>query len=204
MAEYSIQDGRRIVKTARHAVELYLTTHNLDPKILEASVKDLKQKAGLFISIENYPTWTPRGGAGTLKSSLPLFSFIAPTAIAAAAEDPTMVPLSHMELEHMVLVVSMPSEPTPIKHHTEATLKKYIKLGRDGVHVEYGYHQASILPDAALKNNWALHELLDSLCMKANLPRHALDSGAAKLYTFRVQTFKELSPGGDIEEVKPE
>jgi len=50
----------RIVKTARHAVELYLTTHNLDPKILRLG-KDLKQKAGLFISIENYPTWTPRG-----------------------------------------------------------------------------------------------------------------------------------------------
>ncbi len=200
--EYSIEQGSKLVKAARNSIELYLTTYNFDRKILEKTITEHDNINGVFVTIEHYPTRTLRGCMGFAEPKEKLSKALIDAAIAAAAEDSRFVPVSHMEFEHMVVEVSILDKPKLIIASTEAAIKNSIKIGRDGLILKYGYHEAILLPNVPIENNWTKEKYLDNLCIKAGLKEHVWKTGQAKLYAFTTQIFREKEPRGEVEEVK--
>ncbi len=199
MAHYLLHDGERLVKAARNSIELYLGTHHFDPMVVESSIRDLKEKDGVFVILEHYPTSTPRGVSGAVKSSAPICAFLPTAAIAAATEDRGMVPVSHLEFEHLIVEVSVLSQLEPIATHAESATLRAIR-SHHGLYLEYGYHTGLLLPGTPAKHGWSTEQTLDALCARAGVPAHAWRLGTAKLYTFTAQTFREKEPRGPVEE----
>ncbi|MEM0142601.1 MAG: TIGR00296 family protein [Candidatus Parvarchaeum sp.] len=200
--QYTNAEGSKLVKTARYAIELYLTVQNFDRKIVENTIKEFNHTAGVFVTIEHYPTRTLRGCIGFIDPKEELSKAVIDAAIAAAAEDQRFVPVSHMEFEHITIEVSILDKPKLISSFSELGIKNSIKIGRDGLVLKYGYHEAIILPNVPVDNNWTKEKYLDNLCIKAGLKEHMWKTRQAKIYAITTQTFKEKEPKGEVEKVQ--
>jgi uncharacterized protein (TIGR00296 family) len=203
MKAYSLEEGSRLVKAARHAIELYITTKEFRGEAIERTLDGFTQKHGIFVTIYHYPTRTLRGCIGFPDGVGEVRKLVVEAAVAAAAEDPRFVPVSHLEFEHTVLEVSVLSKPEKIEGSAEH-IKKQVRIGRDGLIIEYGYHKGLLLPIVPVEERWSVPRFLDEVCIKAGLPEHAWTHGTASLYKFSSQIFREREPRGDVEEVNLE
>ncbi len=203
MKAYSLEEGSRLVKAARHAIELYITTKEFRGEAIERTLDGFTQKHGIFVTIYHYPTRTLRGCIGFPDGAGEMRKLVVEAAVAAAAEDPRFVPVSHLEFEHTVLEVSVLSRLEKIEGNTEQ-IKKQVRIGRDGLVIEYGYHKGLLLPIVPVEERWSVPRFLDEVCIKAGLPEHTWAHGSASLYRFSSQVFREKEPRGDVEEVNLE
>jgi uncharacterized protein (TIGR00296 family) len=203
MHAYSLEEGTRLVRAARHAIELYITTKEFRPEAVESTIREFNQKHGVFVTIYHYPTKTLRGCIGFPEGVGEIKKLVVEAAIAAATDDPRFVPVSHLEFEHAVLEVSILSKLEKIKGNAEQ-IKKQVKIGRDGLVIEYGYHKGLLLPIVPVEERWSAPRFLDEVCIKAGLPEHTWMHGTASLYRFSSQVFRETEPRGRVEEVNLE
>ncbi len=197
---YSLADGERLVRSARYAIELHLTTKNLDRRIVEEGLKGIKGGHGVFVTITHYPNNVLRGCIGVAKPVENLGQALVDMAIAAATGDPRFVPVSHREFEHMVIGVNVLAKPEKM-HGTATEMKKAILVGRDGLMIEYGYNTGLLLPIVAVEEGWSAQEFLENVCAKAGLGSHMWRNRGASLYKFSSQVFRESSPNGPVEEL---
>ncbi len=197
---YSIDIGERLVRSARHAIELHLTTNDFDRRVVTKNLEGITGMHGVFVTIYHYPTRTLRGCIGITKPQDHVPVTLIDAAIAAASEDPRFVPVSHRELDQIVVEVNVLTKPEKMTG-TQDALKKSIKIGRDGLMVEYGYKSGLLLPEVAVEQRWTAAEFLDNVCVKAGLPKHQWKQPGVTLYRFSSQIFGEKSPGGPVEEI---
>lgn len=200
MQAYSVEEGAKLVRAARHAIELCITTREFRNDVVERTISDFTQKHGVFVTLYHYPTMTLRGCIGFTEGVGEIRKLIVEAAIAAATEDPRFVPISHMEFDHIVLEISVLSKMEPI-HGTAEQIKKQVRIGRDGLVIKYGYNSGLLLPIVPVEERWSVPMFLDEVCVKAGLPKHAWSAGTASLYKFSTQIFKEIEPNGLVEEV---
>ena len=203
MQAYSMGEGERLVKAARNAIELYISTREFKEEAVEKTISEFTQKHGVFVTIYHYPTRTLRGCIGFPEGIGELKKLLIDAAVAAAVEDPRFVPVSHLEFEHATIEVSVLSKLEKI-HGDAEQIKKQIKIGRDGLVIEYGYHKGLLLPLVAVEERWSVPKFLENLCLKAGLPEHTWTHGTASLYKFSTQVFGETEPRGKVQEIKPE
>ena len=192
-----------MVKAARAAIELHLSSRSFNSKLIERYISDLDEDEAVFVSLQHYPTNTPRGSAGFSKASQPLHQAVVISAI-AATEDMRYVPVSHLEFEHLVIEVSILSKFEGINGKSPAAIARGISIGVNGLRIEYGYHSATFLPQLPMANGWDARESLDELCIAAGLKDHMWKAGNARLFRFTTQRFRELTPRGPIEEILTE
>ena len=200
MGFYSIEEGMKLVRAARNAIELHIRSPHFRRGMLEKELAGFGEGHGVFVTLSHYPTGSLRGCIGFPNPTAPLRRTLVDAALAASSVDPRFVPVSHEELERLLVEVSILSEPLAIKGTPEDILNG-IKVGRDGLIIEYGYHSGLLLPIVAVEEEWNAEEYLENLCIKASLPIHAWRQGSARLYRFTAQVFRELSPHGPIEEI---
>ena len=198
---YTLAEGNRLVKAARYSIELFLRSPNFNRAHVEDAVRGLDAKEGVFVTIEHYPTMELRGCIGFPNPVGPLNSSVVDAAIAAATEDPRFVPVSHMELEDIIIEVSILSKMEPINGSTPEGIKRKIKISRDGLFLEYGYYSGLLLPIVAVQERWNAEEFLENLCLKAGLAKHMWRQNGIQLYKFTTQIFREKEPSGAVEEV---
>lgn len=203
MHAYSLEQGDKLVRAARQAIELYITTKEFRGDAVEKTLPEFTQKHGVFVTIYHYPTRTLRGCIGFPEGIGEVRKLVVEASVAAATEDPRFVPVSHREFEHTVLEVSVLSSMEPTKGNAEQ-IKKQIKIGRDGLVIEYGYHKGLLLPIVPVEERWSVPRFLDEVCIKAGLPEHTWTHGTASLYKFSTQVFRETEPRGKVEEVRLE
>ena len=203
MALYSMSDGERIVKAARYAIELHLTSPSFNSKIVERYISDLDENAAVFVTLEHYPTNTPRGNSGSAAPLHPMHQAVVDAAVAATS-DKRFVPVSHMEFEHLVVEVSILSSLERLTGKSKGAIERGFTVGRHGLHLTYGYHNATVLPETPVKNGWSSTEALDQLCITAGLSTHVWRTGSVKIYRFTTQRFRETTPRGPIEEITTE
>ncbi|MEM3791438.1 MAG: TIGR00296 family protein [Candidatus Micrarchaeaceae archaeon] len=201
MKYYSIEDGIKIVKAARRAIEQYVSSTNFDREKIEKSIEKFKEHHGVFVTIEHYPTRNLRGCIGFPISNRPLKEALIDAAIAAATEDPRFVPVSHMEINDIVVEVSILSTPEKIEFKSHEELPKKVKVGRDGLIMRYGFYEGLLLPQVAVEEKWSAEEYLDNLSLKAGLMRKAWKKSGVELYRFSSQIFREFAPNEGIEEI---
>ena len=203
MKTYTLKEGEKLVKAARNAIELYIKSPRFEKSMIEKTLSEFNEKAGVFVTINHYPTMSLRGCIGYFKAIGPVKRLLVEAAIAAATEDPRFIPLSVGELNDVVIEVSILSEPQQLKG-TPEEIKKEIKIGRDGLLIEYGYYSGLLLPVVAVEEKWNVEKFLENVCIKAGLHPHMWKRSDITLYKFQTQVFREEEPNGKVVEIKME
>jgi len=200
---YTLKEGEKLVKAARNAIELYIKSPRFEKGMIEKTLSEFNEKAGVFVTIDHYPTMSLRGCIGYFKAIGPVKRLLVEAAIAAATEDPRFIPLSVGELNDVVIEVSILSEPQQLKG-TPEEIKKEIKIGREGLLIEYGYYSGLLLPIVAVEEKWSVEKFLENVCIKAGLHPHMWKRSDITLYKFQTQVFREEEPNGKVVEIKME
>lgn len=197
---YSLEEGTKLVHAARNAMELSIASREFKSDVVERTIPEFKQKHGVFVTIYHYPTNTLRGCVGFTEGIGEMKRLVIEAAVAAANEDPRFVPLSHLEFEHSVIEVSILSKSERMRGGAEQMVKD-VRIGKDGLIVEYGYNRGLLLPIVAVEQGWSVRQFLENTCLKAGLPPHAWINDSAQVLKFSTQVFKEIAPRGDVKEV---
>lgn len=200
---YSVDDGAKLVAAARNAIELYIGSKEFRKEAILRTIQGFTQKHGVFVTLYHYPTMSLRGCIGFSDPVGELKELLVEASIAAAADDPRFVPVSHVELEHLAVEVSVLTRPEPLRGNADS-VKRRIRIGRDGLIIEYGYNKGLLLPIVAAEERWSVPKFLDEVCIKAGLPEHTWRTSNAQLFKFSAQVFRETEPKGRVEEIRLE
>ncbi|MHB1830563.1 MAG: TIGR00296 family protein [Candidatus Micrarchaeaceae archaeon] len=200
--EYSLEDGITLVKAARSAIELHIKSPRFNRKIIERHISRFGAPSGVFVTIGHYPTMTLRGCIGFPNPSGPLNRQLVDAAIAASSEDARFAPVSHLELEEIVIEISILTNPEEISQKTEKGRLGEVKVGRDGLMIRYGFRSGILLPEVPIQEGWSKEEFLQNVCMKAGLSADAWKRPEIELYKFTAKVFREKEPSGMVEELQ--
>lgn len=188
-----LAEGVELVKLARKAVE--------ENKIDKNFSESLREKKGVFVTIETYPEKELRGCIGFPHAIYPLGEAVQRAAISAAFEDVRFPPLEKEELNKVVFEVSVLTEPKLIEVKDPKEYFEKIEKGKDGLILKNGPFTGLFLPQV-----WnyfkTKEEFLENLCMKAGLTPDYIYDKNTKIFKFRAQIFAEEKPNGKIFEIK--
>lgn len=196
---YSLEEGTAAVRIARQVVECFVKGKpypDFDfPKSFEA-------ESGVFVTVNVYPDDKLRGCIGYPS---PIYSLRKALVKAAegSTEDPRFPRLSVEELDRITMEVSILTEPELIEVTKATDYPSNIKVGIDGLIVRKGDYRGLLLPQVAKEWNWNEEEFLSQTCMKAGLPPDAWFDKRTEIYKFNSKIFREISPGGEVEERIP-
>ncbi len=197
---YTKEQGVALVTAARSSIELYLRNPHFDRKSVKDSLNGFSERYGVFVTLEHHHTNTLRGCIGFLYGAYSVRDSIVDSAIAAAFDDPRFVPISHYELDDIVVEVSILSEPKSLGG-TALSRKSNLKIGRDGLIIEYGMYRGLLLPNVALEEHFGKEAFLGAVCEKAGLQTDYWKQPNVKVQRFETQIFKEAEPSGEVDEL---
>lgn len=200
---YDVRQGGELVKAARNSIEIFLSTPRFEKRMVTQSISHFKERYGVFVTLEQYPAKELRGCIGFPRAVAPLDESVVDAAIAAAFEDPRFVPVSKGELDGITVEISILSEPELVEGSRAKRLEA-VKVGRDGLMIEYGLYSGLLLPVVAVEQHWSAQELLEQTCLKAGLGINHWPQPGVTLYRFQSQVFREDTPGGRVVEVQME
>ncbi|MCX8197233.1 MAG: TIGR00296 family protein [Candidatus Micrarchaeota archaeon] len=192
----TLEEGAYLVRLARNAIETYLKEGK--KAVPEKTSAVFAEKRGVFVTLEEYPTKELRGCIGYPLPIKELALATVDCALSAAFDDPRFPPLELGELSRCIVEVSVLTVPEEIKVSSPAEYPKKIKVGRDGLIIEYGYASGLLLPQVPVEWNWNEKEFLSHLCQKAGLPADMWLSPSAKIKRFEAEIFCEEKPGGKV------
>jgi AmmeMemoRadiSam system protein A len=177
-------DGAALIATAREAIASRLESRA--PR-WPTHRSELASPRGAFVTLRSGkgPGASLRGCIGRMGEREALIRVIRDMAVAAAFEDPRFPPLSKEEYPGVSIEITVLSPMRSIRSVDE------IEIGRHGVLLTKGAHQAVFLPQVAPEQGWNREELLINLCYKAGLPANAWSADDAKFQVFEGQIFEE-------------
>ncbi|MBU2559291.1 TIGR00296 family protein [archaeon] len=196
---YTVEDGAYLIRLARETIEKLLREDGAISLPEEAPEK-LKEKAGVFVTLQTYPEHALRGCIGYPEPSLPLVEATVKAAVSAACEDPRFPPLLEGELENTLIEVTVLTPPELIEVASPKDYAKSIEIGRDGLIIEKGWNRGLLLPQVPVDQGWSREEFLSYACMKAGLMSDCWLDEDTKVYKFKGVVFTEVEPGGDVKE----
>lgn len=191
---YTLEDGEYLVKLARRAIEEHLKGEETP---LPAPAEKLREKAGVFVTLETYPKKDLRGCIGYPEPVMPLVEALTRAAVSAATNDPRFPPLQPEELEDTLVEVSVLTKPEALTVKPEEYASQ-IEIGKHGLIVERGFNRGLLLPQVAVDENWDKEEFLSHTCMKAGLPPDAWWDEDTRVYRFEGIVFTEVTPRGRV------
>lgn len=194
---FSIEDGKLGVRIARETIEAYVKNKPLPN--LEIPEK-FKNKSGVFVTI-NTLSHKLRGCIGYIEPYFPLVDALQKAA-KSATRDPRFMPLREIELDKILVEVSLLTVPELIVVKKPKQYLKEIKIGRDGLIVERRGHKGLLLPQVPIEWKWDIETFLVHTCMKAGLVADCWFEKDTKIYKFQAQVFAEKSVRGEVEERK--
>lgn len=181
--EVNEAEGKKLVALARQAIQA-----KLDGKPF--SVKGKLPKQGVFVTLKKHDGQL-RGCIGFPYPVKPLDEAVADAAASAAFSDNRFPPITKEEFGRTEIEVSVLSVPKLIKVKEPREYPQKIRLGEDGLIIEYGPFSGLLLPQVATEQKWDAEDFLAGLCMKAGLsPDYWLEPGV-KIYSFQAQIFNE-------------
>jgi len=193
----TLEEGTYAVKYARAVIENYLKGKNI---VVVNYPKKFNKYRGVFVTLHTYPDRELRGCIGIPEPVMPLIEALREAAISAAVKDPRFPPVTVDEMDNIVVEVSILTPPKLIEVEEPLEYLDKIKIGRDGLIIEYGAHRGLLLPQVPVEQGWEVAEYLSNLCLKASLPPDAWLKYPVKIYSFQAQIFEEVSPRGQVVE----
>jgi len=180
-------EGKILVKIAKSTIQKWFTREPKD--ISPETAKKFSEKLGVFVTLKI--NGELRGCIGFTEPRFPLIDGIQRTALLAAFQDPRFPPLREEEVEKLEVEVSVLTEPTLIVVKKPDDYLNIIKIGRDGLILEYGGCSGLLLPQVPVEEKWSVKEFLDYTCMKAGVPSETWKSPECEIYSFQAQIFHE-------------
>lgn len=190
----SLEEGTLAVKTARKVIEEYVRTNKVPRMELPESFNGL---SGVFVTLKK--AGELRGCIGYPYPDLPLGRALVEAAIQAATQDPRFPRVRSAELDQIVVEVTLLTEPEPLRVKP-LDRPKHIKIGRDGIIVEYGLYRGLLLPQVPVEYGWDAEEFLEHGCLKAGISPDMWVDEKTRIYTFQGQIFQEKAPRGEVVE----
>ncbi|MCV0366578.1 MAG: TIGR00296 family protein [Nitrosopumilus sp.] len=191
---FTDEDGKELVKTARKAVAEYLKNKS---KIADSDFHSrFNFESGVFVTINKKDSL--RGCIGYPIPIKKLSYGLIDAAISAATQDPRFTPISTDELDKIVFEVTVLTPPVEIKVDDPLEYLSIIKVGRDGLIVENSYSSGLLLPQVPTEYGWDVEEFLQHTCEKAGINKDSWKEGSTKISIFEGVIFKEESPNGKI------
>jgi hypothetical protein len=195
MAELTLEEGARLVKAARQSImEAYAQKETPAPK----SAPVFSEPRGVFVTLHTHPKRELRGCIGFIRPDRPLGEAVVTAARLAAFDDDRFEPLKKSELEKIIIEISVLGVPQPLKAGEPAGRLKAVRIGTDGLVIQYGRASGLLLPQVAVEWNFTPQTFLEAVCEKAGLPKDMWKSASAKLWTFGAQIFAEEKPEGRV------
>jgi hypothetical protein len=195
---YDLAEGAYLVRLARRTVGDYLDGSR-KLTVQDPPPPKLREKAGVFVTLETFPERALRGCIGFPEPQFPLLEGTMRAAIAAATQDPRFPPLTRRELDRTLLEVTVLTPPTPIEARDPSEYLDAIEIGRDGLIIENGARRGLLLPQVPVDQKWGKEEFLAHTCLKAGLSSESWkDLTATKVCKFSGKVFSEEEPGGAV------
>ncbi len=183
------EEGQELVRAAREAIEYYFQ-YNDEPQVLKGVDLDkYSEPRGVFVTLKKKGEL--RGCIGYPLPMFPLGKAVVKSALAAAFEDFRFTPLSENELKDLEIELSVLTVPEKISVKKPEEYLKKIKIGRDGLIIEYGMYSGLFLPQVPTEQKWGMQEYLDHLCMKAGMPPGTWKQPGVVLKSFQAEIFEE-------------
>jgi AmmeMemoRadiSam system protein A len=177
--ELTETDKKTLLNHARESIDYYFETNETPNS--EAPDSRFMEKAGVFITLHKNDEL--RGCIGNIEPLFSLWDAIAENAISAATKDIRFAPVTKEEFKQIKIEISILTPP-------KLCSLDEIKIGDDGVVLEYGGRKATYLPQV-----WKQIPNRDlffiSLCEKAGLPGDCHKSSQTKFYKYHAIAFKE-------------
>ena len=193
----TLNDGSRLVKLARDAIESTLNGTKLE--VSNDIVEKYSMKAGVFVTLNRLHSDTEelRGCIGYPLPYKPLYQAIIDSAI-SASRDPRFEPVKADEIDYIVVELSILTEPELLKAKDPRDYPKMIKVGRDGLLIYWRYGSGLLLPQVAVEYRWDEERFLCETCMKAGALPDCWLYEDTKVYRFQALIFKETKPRGEV------
>jgi len=173
-------EKRILLSFARKTIHQYLTTQTVP--LARNFPARLSFRQGVFVTLRNKGLL--RGCIGNILPRDELGRTVGTLALQAALNDPRFRPVEAKELDDLEIEISL---LTPLKLISNPD---QVVVGRDGVLLIKEGKSAVFLPQVAPENNWNRTEMLDNLCVKAELPAGCWRQDA-KLEIFQAEVFSE-------------
>ncbi|MCL2890932.1 MAG: TIGR00296 family protein [Methanomassiliicoccaceae archaeon] len=158
------------------------------------------EPSGVFVTINTFPDGALRGCIGYPEPVMPFLEALE-SAARSACHDPRFPKLKESELESVVIEVTVLTPPEVITVSKQGLLSE-IRIGRDGLMLEYKGRRSVFLPQVPVEWGWDVLEYLENLCLKAGVHKNAWKEKDCSISAFKGHIFKELSPSGDVQEVQ--
>jgi uncharacterized protein len=191
-------EGEQLVRMARKAVDVYLG------EAIVLSTDDRfasSDRMGVFVTLNYLNRMGEEKLRGCIGIPLPekqLFQSVVEAAIAAATSDPRFPPLSKTELPTIIFELSFLTTPQLIQVKNPMEYYDHIKVGRDGLILEWERGSGILLPQVARELNWDIDEYLSNICHKAGTKPDSWTRPGTKLYKFQAHVYREAEPGGNV------
>jgi uncharacterized protein (TIGR00296 family) len=190
--------GRVLVKETRKLIEEYLSNGALVKP--SGNLPLAHEKRGAFVTLNSIRLGEPslRGCMGIAEPIYPLWDAISIAAL-TACRDPRFPPMEPDEMDTTLVELSILTPPTPLTGNPRR-FPELVKVGRDGLIIQWRGRQGLLLPQVAVEQGWTAEDFLVNTCFKAGLPPDAWLTGA-KVSTFQADVFSEVSPRGPVKRV---
>jgi AmmeMemoRadiSam system protein A len=139
----------------------------------------LAEPRGAFVTLRRGEEL--RGCNGSFAATEPLARTVARMAAAAAAEDPRFPPVEPGELDDLSVSISVLAPLRPIAGPHE------VRVGKDGVVVQLGWHRGTLLPIVAVEQGWDAETFVRHVCLKAGLRPDAWKEPGATLHAYEAE-----------------
>jgi len=190
-----IKDVKELISLGREAVRSIL--EEKDFSVPEEIRKKFSEKRGVFVSLKTFPENELRGCIGVPLPLYPLWYGVVYSSIQSAFKDPRFPPLRRDELDSVRWELTLLTPPEELTISREK-LPSVVKVGEDGLIIEYGGRSGLLLPQVPIEHGWSAEEFLDYTCLKAGLPPGCWKSEGVKIYKFKGEVFEEEEPMGKI------
>ena len=147
----------------------------------------LKEKRACFVTL--MINGQLRGCIGHILPIQELYKDIMENARAAAFDDSRFPPLTHEELEHLAIEISVLTIPQPYPYQSIEGLLDFLSTEKPGVILSVGPNHATFLP-AVWNDIPQPEDFLDQLSLKAGLRPHAWKQGA-KIQCYHALTISD-------------
>ena len=157
----------------------------VNPKEID---KELTKPAATFVTLTK--SGELRGCVGNLVAKKPLYQDVINNALMSAFFDNRFPQLKERELKDIKIEISILSRPIPYKHENTVSLLEQVKPKKHGVIIQNGFNQATYLPQVWDDLSDKV-EFLESLCIKAGLPKEAWKEESTEIFYYMVEHFSE-------------
>ncbi len=193
---YSLEQGTKLIKLERHAIETAFTKIGLHLK----QYREFSEKQGIFVTIKKRGEL--RGCIGFVEPIYKLYRGTVKAARASAFNDPRFPPLNQEELDEITIEISILTKPELMRVRNPDEYLRIIRVGMDGLIIKAGVYSGLLLPQVPLEYGWDAERFLRHLCIKAGISMDAWRDLHHLIYRFQAQIFQEIEPNGKVVEVK--